>query len=542
MNKKNFLYHIVPAAVYVCLILLFLLSLSVSRRLPEILSLSPEEVRSGDLMIIEGSNFRDVRSKSRIWLDDIFLPASAIEYWSDNTIKVRIPPLTGSGLVYVETPGGKSKGALYILSERLPDRSIGAFLPGKPYLATINRSSFKPGGLVVLRGDKLGARRKNSSVLINLTGDLPEDVLAAPDEQDYLAVPDEYYYNWTDNEIAFFLPDEAVSGPLYVRTAAGYSNPVTIEVEKTGEIILSEPQIRTLSQKVTVTRVGSLPGNSLNLWVPAPDSRPGQESLETEGDPAPFRTNGNLQVFRILELTSGHSYEISRKYKISTQRVDYTVDQDEIPDYYENQDVMKHWLEDSKDVPVSYFTRTSAAVVLRERNPYAKGHLIYEYIQWKLDPDLENRGIDHTLWMTERMADSFGYASFFTALCRASGVPARIVSGVFVPGEGNQAIPHYWAEISLPGVGWFPVDPSAPDGMLAAYLPEGTESPGGWGYLNNRYIAFSRGELKGVPFKEKSRRIDFKSYSQQNIFEEWIGHLESCSVQWSSINFSEEVR
>ncbi len=539
MSKKNFLYHIVPAAVYVCLILLFLLSLSVSKRLPEILSLTPEEVRSGDLMIIEGNNFRDIRSKSRVWLDDVFLPASAIEYWSDDTIKVRIPPLTGSGLVYVETPGGRSKGALYILSERLPDRSIGAFLPGKPYLATINRSSFKPGGLVVLSGDKLGARRKNSSVLINLTGELPEDVLDAPDEEDYLPVPDEYYYNWTDNEIAFFLPEEAVSGPLYVRTAAGYSNPVTIEVEKTGEITLSDSREWTLSQKVMIDRVGSLPGNSLNLWIPRPDFRPGQELLDTEGNLEPFRFDGNLQVFRISELTSGHSYEISRQYRVSTQNVEFSVNPEDIPDHYENQDVMSRWLKDSEDIPVDYFTRTAAAVVLRERNPYAKGLLIYEYIQWKLDPDLEGRNIDHTQWMTERVADSLGYASFFTALCRASGVPARMVSGIFVPHNGSQGIPHYWAEISLPGVGWFPVDPSAPDGMLASYLPDDAPSPGGWGYLDNRYIAFSRGNLRGIPFRGNSRRIDFQSYSQQNIFEEWIGHLESCSVQWSSIDISE---
>ena len=90
---------------------------------------------------------------------------------------------------FLETTGGRSDGTLYILSERLPDRSSGAFLPGKPYLSRINRSLFKPGELVVLDGDKLGTRKKNSEILVNLTGKAPESVLDEPNPEDYTAVP-----------------------------------------------------------------------------------------------------------------------------------------------------------------------------------------------------------------------------------------------------------------------------------------------------------------------------------------------------------------
>ncbi len=539
MKNKFFLYHVIPLSLYACLVILFILSLSVSKRRPEIFSISPEEIRSGDLMIISGRNFGAVRNKSKIWLDEVFLPASAIEYWSNETVKVRIPPLSGSGLVFVETTGGKSKGALYILSERLPDRSIGAFLPGKPYLSTLNRSSFNPGDLVILTGDKLGSRQKNSTVLVNLTGGMPEDVLDTPDEEDFLPVPEESYYNWTDNQVAFFLPENAVSGPVYVRTAAGYSNPVTIEVERKGSIFEENPVERTLTQSVHIDRVGALPGNGLVLWIPRPSSRPGQKVLNAELSMDPVRSDGSLQVFHIPELASGHEYSVELTYKVGLNNIRVEVDPEEISHNYENFDALRLWLADSPDVPADYFNRTAAAVVKRERNPYNKASLIFEYLQWKLDPDREDKGYDYTQWMTERKADALGYAAFFTALCRAADVPARIVSGVWADLEKATGVPHFWSEFYVPGFGWYPVDPSAPDGMLDEYLSEQENPPGGWGYLDNRYVAFSRGNLRGIPFSEISRRIDFQFYSQQNIFEEWIGHLESCSVQWSPVTFPE---
>ena len=535
MKKKLFLYHVLPIGIYVCLILLFALSLSVSKRRPEILRISPEEIRSGDLMLLEGRNFGNLRNKSKIWLDDVFLPASAIEYWSDSTVKVRIPPLSGSGLVYAETTGGKSKGVLYILSERLPDRSAGAFLPGRPYLSTINVSRVCPGELVILNGDKLGNRRKNSVILVNRTGGKPESYLDKPDEKDYISVPDEWISNWTDNRIAFFLPDGTASGPVYIRTAAGYSNPVSIDVENVGQVTMGEPVSRILGQSIDINRVGALPGNTLVLWVPEPVFRPGQSLEKSERSQQPDRLDRSLQVFRFRELTSGFEYRIENRYTLTTRDIHYIVDPSLFSSGYSNLEALEPWLSDSRDVAVSYFNRTAAAVVKRERNPYKKALLIFDYVQWKLDPDREDAGYDYTQWMDGRKADAFGYASFFTALCRAVSIPARIVTGVWITPEDEEGIPHSWTEIFLPGMGWYPVDPSAPDGMLAPYLPDGADPPGGWGFLDNRYIAFSRGILAGKPFLENSRRIDFKSYSEQNIFEEWIGNLESCSISWNRL-------
>jgi transglutaminase-like putative cysteine protease len=76
------------------------------------------------------------------------------------------------------------------------------------------------------------------------------------------------------------------------------------------------------------------------------------------------------------------------------------------------------------------------------------------------------------LFLFERREGFCGhYASAFTALMRAAGVPARVVSGYrggdwVVPLGGGgyldirQANAHAWSEVWLPGVGWREVDPT----------------------------------------------------------------------------------
>jgi hypothetical protein len=52
------------------------------------------------------------------------------------------------------------------------------------------------------------------------------------------------------------------------------------------------------------------------------------------------------------------------------------------------------------------------------------------------------------------------YASLFTALCRASGIPARLVYGQGVNLARGSSEPHAWAEFFLSSHGWIPVEPT----------------------------------------------------------------------------------
>jgi protein-glutamine gamma-glutamyltransferase len=100
-----------------------------------------------------------------------------------------------------------------------------------------------------------------------------------------------------------------------------------------------------------------------------------------------------------------------------------------------------------------------------------------EYFYTLEPPRLERDSVDDFLFNTRRgFCEHF--ASAFTVLARAAGIPARIVAG-YQGGEFNpmggyyvvrQSDAHAWAEVWLEGDGWVRVDPTA------AVAPERIES------------------------------------------------------------------
>ncbi len=66
-----------------------------------------------------------------------------------------------------------------------------------------------------------------------------------------------------------------------------------------------------------------------------------------------------------------------------------------------------------------------------------------------------------------------GWAALFTAICRATGVPAREVWGVVnmqLDPKLDHLGGHAWAEFYLSGVGWIPIEPQARDRLGLAPL------------------------------------------------------------------------
>lgn len=83
--------------------------------------------------------------------------------------------------------------------------------------------------------------------------------------------------------------------------------------------------------------------------------------------------------------------------------------------------------------------------------------------------------------------DCGGFDSFFAALCIASGIPARIVSGFWAGYEKNEM--HAWVEVQLPSGEWVPADPS-----MESLAREGrTKKYGHLGAVGSDRIVFSVG-------------------------------------------------
>lgn len=109
-----------------------------------------------------------------------------------------------------------------------------------------------------------------------------------------------------------------------------------------------------------------------------------------------------------------------------------------------------------------------------------------EYFYTLEPPRLERDSVDDFLFNTRRgFCEHF--ASAFTALARAAGIPARLVTG-YHGGEVNpmgnylivrQSDAHAWSEVWIDSKGWMRVDPTA------AVAPERVESAGLYGAMSD---------------------------------------------------------
>ncbi|MFZ5354446.1 MAG: transglutaminase domain-containing protein, partial [Bacillota bacterium] len=94
---------------------------------------------------------------------------------------------------------------------------------------------------------------------------------------------------------------------------------------------------------------------------------------------------------------------------------------------------------------------------------------IYDFVNLHIDYDSSslyaNKGALSGLLNKKGVCDE--YASLFTALCRAAGIPARVVSGYWIDesiksGEwmNISGKRHAWSEFFVEGVGWVPAEPT----------------------------------------------------------------------------------
>ncbi|NMM63744.1 transglutaminase [Clostridium sp. P21] len=100
-------------------------------------------------------------------------------------------------------------------------------------------------------------------------------------------------------------------------------------------------------------------------------------------------------------------------------------------------------------------------------NPYYKAKKAYEFVNnyMTYDQNNKNKGALNALQTSRGVCED--YSELFVALLRASGVPARVVTGYWVDGEnfsnnvanGNN-YRHAWAEYYLPEYGWIPAEPT----------------------------------------------------------------------------------
>jgi Transglutaminase-like superfamily len=135
---------------------------------------------------------------------------------------------------------------------------------------------------------------------------------------------------------------------------------------------------------------------------------------------------------------------------------------------------------------------------------WMKKNIEYKVTQ-KTPTELDFKSVDEII---ERgHAECRGYAMLFTAMCRAAGVPARSVWGLTRTSPGQDPklgaiASHNWSEFYVPGTGWVPVDPQAPESL---------------GFLSTRHIRIFMDVKKSKTSMELLPLVNLTSMTSEPI-------------------------
>ena len=213
---------------------------------PYLASVSPSRVKPGDRLTLTGANFRSTRWSGYVLFTPNVRPASS-DYvsWSDSRIVVRVPAGAQSGDVKVVAIGALSSGTKRIVVES-----------ASPRITSVSPRQVQYNQVVTVTGTNFGSSRGSSTVRVGLVS-IPSSALAG----------------WSNTIIRFRVPTNVRSGNVTVRTSAGTSNAIRLEI--TSPYLASVSPVRVKpGDRLTLTGAnfrssrGSRRGSSYVLFAP----------------------------------------------------------------------------------------------------------------------------------------------------------------------------------------------------------------------------------------------------------------------------------
>jgi hypothetical protein len=267
---------------------------------------------------------------------------------------------------------------------------------------------------------------------------------------------------------------------LDTKTCAGYAELITIFNEKFAKP--TTPAWQPYTQPVTWTGTAALsvprdklPANgTLELWFPCPVVMAPQDKVTLKSvtpdtyikQPASLNEDISLAYMEVpLEQLSGN-LDITLQFEFTHYTENFQVDPANVGAYDKSDPLYKQYTRSYGNTYISEPIReTAQKVVGNEKNPYLSARKLYDYvledIKYSFMPHntLWPRGERESVYVHRlKRGDCGAQSIYFSALCRALGIPARTTGGwqMFNGNFGD----HFWAEFFLPNYGWLPVDPT----------------------------------------------------------------------------------
>lgn len=519
------------------------------RAVPEIESINPPVGSPGDVVVIKGKNFGEVRDMSYVEFAGSKLTASSYISWSDDTIKLVLPSNVQDGLVVVGVKNHRSEPALFANEVDIPVPVTETFQTTKPVISSLSSTKLETGSLLTIYGNNFGASRGQSKVMFTCDYD------KALSEAEYVTsnlllnnlIPasefDEDYEYWNNNEIRVRIPDGAYSGCVVVDTGREKSDPVDFDViPSAGTKSYNSKKIYLVHYSADISDVVTSDSSTITLRCPLPNIIPSQPSLElTEILPSPLLQNyQGCIIHQITRNRNNAPKSVFRQtFAVPVYEINCDIKAAKIGSYKNmNQNIYNAYTRPDSIVACdeAAVTELASVIVGKETNVCKKAQLIYNYMieNYSLTSKLRKDDANPLDLLKISSGDAYDYSVVFTALARACGIPALMDAGILI-GQDLTTQAHWWNEIYLPGFGWVPVDVAIADGLEYKRWNENLDAQAYYfGNLDSHHIVFSRGYNDLKPFAQGNKTVKYpKSFALQGIWEEASSNTAKYSSYWS---------
>ena len=508
---------------------------------PKLSNINPSIGAPGEVLVIRGKHFGRDRDDGWVEIAGNRLTASSYITWTDTTIMATLPQTVDDGLINVCTKYGKSNPLIFGNRDNIPVAARATTDSGLPIIEKFDLDKTETGKLLVIDGKNFGMTRGSSEVLFawQLDQAIPASASTRTEELSVACSERDFdYESWSDQELRVRVPDGATSGDVFIKTDRGLSNPLPVQIlNQPGTRKYTNRRTYVLSMQVDITGVVAADGNMLFVRVPMPERTASQRDIKiTASSPEPYRENYKGAILHQLEnLKTGRNERIAHSFLLTNYAISTAINPTLVRPYSDPKSPLYlAYTAQDRIIPSNNqdIILKAAEIVGQEKNPYRKARLIYDWIaenvrpQTVQDPD---RAVTEAL--KARSGDAYDMAILFTALARASGIPAIPVAGIVVDAQRDSRV-HWWAEFYIEGFGWVPVDPGLAQNVPFALRADARE----WyfGNLDAGHIAFSRSWADQKPMTTKGRIVyKPRSFAFQPIWEESGGNIKSYASFWA---------
>ncbi|MCR4626476.1 MAG: IPT/TIG domain-containing protein [Treponema sp.] len=514
---------------------------------PVLSSINPSVASPGDVIVLRGDHFGNMRNNGFVEIGGERLTASSYLSWTDDEIKVLLPSNVQEGLVIVDISGNRSKPGVFTNETTIPVTVPVNTMSKMPSITSLSSESAGIGQVLIITGQNFGDSRKDSKVLFATSRTKNANVSFIEDDsisnKIYASTDDFDYESWSDSEIRVRVPDGAVSGDVFVLTEKGLSSPQNLKVLARGRKTFSNEKSYVIKISADISNIKAATGSSFTLHIPRPEVCAFQPEVEmAECSPQPLLENYHNSVIHQVEFNEirDNKQEFSQNFIVKVYEISCTVNKDQVRPFADKtRPLFVEYTSPTAFIPSDnpQIAELASSIVKKERNPYNQAQLVYKYLLKNFALLQFSKTGDFLLddVINDKTADAYDFSMLFVSLLRSLKIPAKIMSGVLVDNE-LKTRNHWWNEFYIENFGWVPVDLALGAGLdYNSFQQEEDRESFYFGNLDSQHILFSS-DWNIIKSSLANNKIVYRprSYALQNIWEESSAGTDSYSSFWNN--------